>query len=109
MNIIVFTLNTKAKSEYRNGNGEIDHNEYPVHIKLDTDYSNGFILKIEDTPGSWHMSTLMGDRYGNAYNENNQVLSIHGMKWMCVNIFDLLKEANETLEKMNMKVIPDNR
>lgn len=109
MNIILFILNTKAKTEYRNGNGEIDCNEYPVHIKLDTEYNHGFIFQIENTPGSWYMSTLMCDKYGNSYSEVNQKLSIYGNEYMCVNMFDLLTEANETLKKMHMKVIPDNR
>ena len=109
MDTIVFTLNTKAKSEYRDGDGKITCKEYPVHIKLDTHHKYGFILKIEDTPGSWYMSTLMGNRYGNSYSEDNQILSIYGMDWMCVNIFDLLKEANETLENMDIKIMSENR
>ena len=55
------------------------------------------------------MSTLMCEKYGNKYSEDNQKLSIYGNEYMCVNMFDLLTEANETLKKMHMKVIPDNR
>lgn len=85
---IVYTFNTKAKT---NGG-----NEYNVHLlqgdpKYDetNGYSyNGLVISIDNTPGSWYVSTFLhytADNYSN-------IIHISGDDWICTNRLDIVSE-----------------
>ena len=106
---ILFTLDTLAKEEYNELTTPV-FTDRKVHIVWDAYYnSGGPILKIENTPGSWYLSTLLGTRYGSDNTKEGAALHIHGRYQICLNISDLLKEAVDKLEKRSIIVIPDNK
>jgi len=106
---ILFTLDTLAKEEYSELTTPV-FTDRKVHIVWDAKYNScGPILKIENTSGSWFLSTLLGTKYGSDNTKEGATLFIHGRYQICMNISDLLKEAVDKLEEMHMRIIPENR
>lgn len=74
----MFTLKTIARDNYGY--------EHAVTLTPKEFYGDNAVLKIQNTPGSWFMSTLW--EY-----QPSQIAIDYGQGWMCTNIQDVLKEA----------------
>lgn len=85
----VITLTTKAKDN----RGK----EYPVQIRREAPRQEGlsarWIFEIVGTPGKWYVHTLLKDR--------PEALAIHGLNWGCINMRELLDEAESRLNEMH--------
>ena len=84
------TLNTKAKDNH----GCI----YDVTIGTNKRYDGGPVARIEKTPGSWYLHTLMGigvPTYDCAIDHGvrHYIAIDHGTNWYCTNIDAILAEV----------------
>lgn len=60
--------------------------EYPVSLEMDKYHK--WVLRIEDTPGHWYMSTLLED------GRFPETISVDlGQKWDIINFGDVMREA----------------
>tara|TARA_Y100000034_G_C6866259_1_gene394848 strand:+ start:729 stop:1022 length:294 start_codon:yes stop_codon:yes gene_type:complete len=83
------TLPVKATDNYGNS--------YWVTLELKEGDKLGWILSIDETPGSWYVKTLQGkDGFSNG-RSSGQVAIDFGQKWYCTNIDNILFTAEVIL------------
>ena len=95
-NNIVYTFKTKAKS---------GKNEYDVHLlKGNSEYDNtngysynGLILSIDNTPGSWYVSTFL---HYNPNNKHDTITIDGGSNWIVENGLEIEKELKYWIENI---------
>ena len=89
-------LKTKAKTS-SGGGGKVY--EYPVSLELDSDGMKygGVVLRINNTPGSWYLKTILDKGEKNL----PKTISIdYGQNWSCINMDEVLKEALKKVKKI---------
>jgi hypothetical protein len=65
--------------------------QYAVTLTPKEFYGENAVLRIENTSGSWFLSTLWEYK-------NSQIAIDHGQGWMCLNIQDILQEARSLID-----------
>lgn len=85
-------LRTRAETEWEKSGGK---KTFDVYLVEDPRYYEtwGLSLKIEDTPGSWFISSLLSGGLG------NKVYIDHGQRWAWTNPQEVFKEVEQLVKK----------